>query len=211
MIYLNKSLWRHNTSQNSEWKFSHADPWQFSFMNIIFILWVYKFNNQTGIRSILFILIQLDKDWTSEQNVLPLKHEIQFDCWTPRRNRHLHKSMKYNRTLLYQKLIVVTTDTSMRKHTAGQMLSSTFPSHPHTVTPFVSVFKKWSEKQGTARVRRKWTGCSFWLILSIIAKESTEIAGSTVVDSKIRRDHYNYLVWHFAQHRLSDFFEMIPS
>lgn len=114
--------------------------------------------------------------------------------------------------LLYQNLIVVTTITSMWKQTAEQMLSSTFSSHPHiAVAPFVSVFTKWGEKQGAARVRRTGTGCSFWLILSIIVKGFTEIAGSTVVDAKIRRDHYNYLVWHLAQHRPSDFFEMIPA
>lgn len=113
---------------------------------------------------------------------------------------------------LYQNLIVVTTNISMWKHTAEQMLSSTFSSHsPTAAAPFVSVFTKWGEKQDPARVRMEWTGCSFWLILSIIVKGSTEIAGSTVIVSKIRRDHYSYLVWHFAQHRPSDFFEIIPA
>lgn len=72
----------------------------------------------------------------------------------------------------------------MWKHAAEQMLSSseiiksTFSSHPHAVmTPFISAFTKRGEKRGLAIVRREGPDCSFCLILTVIVKESTEIAG----------------------------------
>lgn len=63
---------------------------------------------------------------------------------------------------------------------SSEIIKSTFSPHPHVaIALLVTAFTKQGEKQGLAIVRREWTDCSFCLILSIIVKGSTEIAGGT--------------------------------